>query len=179
MDTLKIGIVLGSTRKARKSPSVGEWVLKQADHVDADFELIDIKDYRLPFLGEEGPSDCIEAWKKKVASLDAFLFVVPEYNHSMTAALKNALDMAYDEWNDKAAGLISYGSSYGARAAEQARLVLAELQVATVRNQVLLSLFEDFKDGAFTPREMHAKNVKALIDQTVRWAKAMKQVRTQ
>ncbi len=177
MSNVKVGIVLGSTRKQRKSPQVGKWVLAHAQHDHAEIELLDLKDYQLPLLGEEARPKALEQWKRKVASLDAFIFIVPEYNHGMSGALKNALDTAYDEWNDKAAGLVSYGSSYGARAAEHTRLVLAELQVATVRNQVLLSLFDDFDDGVFTPRAMHQKNLVQLVDQTVRWAKALRQVR--
>src|SRR6185503_3412075 len=86
------------------------------------------------------------AWAQKIESFDGFVFVTPEYNHSTSGALKNAIDFLYAEWNNKAAGFVSYGSVGGARAAEHLRLVMGELQVADVRAQVALSLYTDFKD---------------------------------
>ncbi len=177
MHTLKIGIILGSTREGRKSPAVGEWVLNEAQKIsDAQFELIDIKDFDLPFIGT-GNQNGVARWKERINQLDGFIFIVQEYNHSLSAALKNAFDSAYDEWNNKAAGIVSYGSAYGARAAEAVRLVLAELQVADVRTQVLLSLFTDFKDGQFKPQDLHSKNLKLMLEQVLNWSAALKTLR--
>jgi NAD(P)H-dependent FMN reductase len=78
-------------------------------------------------------------WSARIASFDGYVFVTPEYNHSSSAALKNAIDFLHQEWINKAAGFIAYGGTMGARAVEHLRLVLAELQVATVRTQVGLS----------------------------------------
>jgi NAD(P)H-dependent FMN reductase len=106
--------------------------------------------------------------------------VTPEYNHGTSGALKNAIDYLYKEWNNKAAGFISYGSVGGARAVEHLRLVMAEVQVATVRNQVMLSLFTDFeKFTTFKPAAMHEKEVNNMLDQLIPWTNALTTVRGQ
>jgi len=176
---LKIGIILGSTRNGRVSESVGNWVLKKAqEYKDLEFELVDIKEYNLPFIGTSEDQSSVQKWNQKLAELDGFIFVVAEYNHSMTGALKNALDSARDTWANKAAGIVSYGSAGGARAAEHLRGVLSELQIASVRTHILLTLFDDFKDfSVFTPREIHDGNLKMLFTQVHNWSKALKTIR--
>ncbi|MEH7547446.1 NADPH-dependent FMN reductase, partial [Neobacillus vireti] len=122
-EKLNIGIILGSTRQGRVSPQVGEWVKGIADkRADANYEIVDIADFQLPFLGTtDGTEPGIAAWNEKLFSLDGFVFIVQEYNHSITGALKNALDLAREAWNNKAAGIVSYGGAGGARAAEHLR----------------------------------------------------------
>ena len=181
MEQLKIGIILGSTRQGRVSPQVGEWVKSIADkRGDAQYEIVDIADYNLPFLGTtDGSEPGIAAWNVKLASLDGFVFIVQEYNHSITGALKNALDFAREAWNNKAAGIVSYGSTGGARAAEHLRGILGELLVADVRTHPTLSLFTDFENGTdFKPAELHLNNVNEMLDQTVAWSGALKTVRS-
>jgi NAD(P)H-dependent FMN reductase len=178
MSKLKIGIILGSTRQGRVSPQVGEWVKEIADQRgDADYEIVDIADFKLPFLGEvDAPG--IAAWNEKLASLDGFVFIVQEYNHSITGALKNALDLAREAWNNKAAGIVSYGSTGGARAAEHLRGILGELKVADVRTHPTLSLFTDFENGSvFKPAELHLTNVNAMLEEVVSWSGALKTIR--
>ena len=177
---LKIGIILGSTRQGRVSPQVGEWVKGIADkRGDADYEIVDISDYNLPFLGTtDGSEPGIAAWNQKLASLDGFVFVVQEYNHSITGALKNALDFAREAWNDKAAGIVSYGSTGGARAAEHLRGILGELKVADVRTHPTLSLFTDFENGSvFKPQDLHQTNMTAMLDEVIAWSGALKTIR--
>ena len=178
-ELLKIGVILGSTRAGRVSPAVGEWFLDLAKkRNDASFELVDIKDYNLPLLGESEDTTGVEAWNQKLSELDGFVFITSEYNHAMSGALKNALDSARDPWNNKAAGIVSYGSAGGARAAEHLRQVLGELQVADVRTQVLLSLFTDFENFQnFAPQDIHQENVDLLLDQVITWSKALKTIR--
>jgi NAD(P)H-dependent FMN reductase len=138
---IKIAIIIGSTRPGRKAEAVARWVHEIAKkRIDAAFELVDIKDFNLPLLDEPVPPSMgqysqphTKAWSAKIASFDAYVFVTPEYNHGTSGALKNAIDYLYLEWNNKAAGLVSYGSIGGARAAEQLRLVMGELQIADVR----------------------------------------------
>jgi NAD(P)H-dependent FMN reductase len=178
MSKLKIGIILGSTRQGRVSPQVGEWVKGIADkREDAEYEIVDIADFKLPFLGEaDAPG--IGAWNEKLASLDGFVFIVQEYNHSITGALKNALDLARDAWNNKAAGIVSYGSTGGARAAEHLRGIMGELMIADVRVHPTLSLFTDFENGAdFKPQALHLENVNAMLDQVNAWSGALKTLR--
>ncbi|WP_339273936.1 NADPH-dependent FMN reductase [Paenibacillus sp. FSL W8-0426] len=179
MTKLNIGIILGSTREGRVSPQVGAWVKEIADkRGDANYEIVDISDYQLPFLGTtDGSEPGIAAWNQKLNELDGFVFIVQEYNHSITGALKNALDFAREAWNNKAAGIVSYGSTGGARAAEHLRGIMGELLIADVRVHPTLSLFTDFENGAFKPQALHLDNVNAMLDQVNAWSGALKTLR--
>src|ERR1700752_4632740 len=149
---LRIAIIIGSTRPGRKAEAVAKWVYEIAQkRSDAEFELVDIKDFNLPLLDEPVPpimgqynQPHTKIWAAKISSFDGYVFVTPEYNHGISGALKNAIDFLFAEWNNKAAGFVSYGGVGGARAVEHLRLVMGELQVADVRAQVALSLFTDF-----------------------------------
>ena len=176
---LRIGIVLGSTREGRASEDVGRWVLENAKTTEGvSFEIVDIKGFDLPFLGTTEDMSNVGKWNAKLNELDGFVFVVAEYNHSITGALKNALDSARDAWANKAAGIVSYGSAGGARAAEHLRGILSELQIASVRTHILLSLFDDFRDfSVFNPREIHDGNLNTLFTQVHNWSKALKTIR--
>ncbi|MBS4201808.1 NAD(P)H-dependent oxidoreductase [Bacillus sp. FJAT-49732] len=179
-EKLNIGIILGSTRQGRVSPQVGEWVKGIADkREDANYEIVDIAEYKLPFLGEgTGTEPGLQAWNEKLASLDGFVFIVQEYNHSITGALKNALDSARDVWYNKAAGIVSYGSTGGARAAEHLRGICGELKIADVRTHPTLSLFTDFENfSEFKPAELHLQNVNTMLEEVVSWSGALKTVR--
>ncbi|ETI68076.1 NADPH-dependent FMN reductase [Neobacillus vireti] len=180
MTQLNIGIILGSTREGRVSPQVGAWVKEIADkRGDANYTIIDIADYKLPLLGEAGgDASGAAAWSEIVAAQDGFIFIVQEYNHSITGALKNALDYLRDEWNNKAAGIVSYGSVGGARAAEHLRGILGELLVADVRVHPALSLFTDFENGTdFKPKAVQEDSVNQMIDQLIPWSKALFTIR--
>ena len=180
MTKLNIGIILGSTREGRVSPQVGAWVKEIADQRgDANYTIIDIADYKLPLLGEEGgDASGAAAWSQAVGAQDGFVFIVQEYNHSITGALKNALDYLRAEWNNKAAGIVSYGSVGGARAAEHLRGILGELLVADVRVHPALSLFTDFENGSnFKPAEHQQNSVNEMLDQVIPWATALKTIR--
>ncbi len=161
---LKIGIIIGSTRPGRRAPEVATWLLDIANtRSDAAFEIIDIKDFDLPVLDEPMPPSMgkyaqkhTKKWAATIDALDGFVFVTPEYNHSISGALKNAIDFVYREWNNKAAGFVSYGTTGGARAVEHLRGIMAEVQVADVRAHVSLSLFTDYESfSAFTPAPRH------------------------
>ncbi|CAG5082920.1 MAG: NADPH-dependent oxidoreductase [Thermobacillus sp.] len=179
-DKLHIGIILGSTREGRVSPQVGEWVKGIADmRGDAQYEIVDIADYNLPFLGTTDDADpAVSRWNEKLFSLDGFVFIVQEYNHSITGALKNALDLAREAWNNKAAGIVSYGSTGGARAAEHLRGILGELMIADVRTHPTLSLFTDFENmTVFKPAERHRQTVNEMLNQLIAWSAALKPLR--
>jgi NAD(P)H-dependent FMN reductase len=184
---LRIGIILGSTRPGRNTEAVARWVFDQAQQRgDAHYELVDIAEYGLPLLDEPIPpsqhkysKDHTKRWAEKIASLDGFVFVTPEYNHSTSAALKNAIDFLYVEWNNKAAGFVSFGSAGGLRAVEHLRGIMAELQIADVRSQVALSLFTDFEHfKTFKPQPLHLNSLKSMFDQLLAWSGAMKTLRT-
>lgn len=183
---LKVAIVVGSTRPGRKAEHVARWVHEIAKkRSDAEFEFVDIKDFNLPLLDEPMPPSMgqytqphTKAWSAKVDSFDAFVFVTPEYNHGISGALKNAIDFLYREWNNKVAGFVSYGSASGARAVEQLRLVMAEVQVATVRAQLMLSLANDFENyTVFKPNPRHEKALNTVFDQVIAWGGALKTLR--
>ncbi len=183
---IRVAIVSGSTRPGRNNEAVFNWVDELAKtRSDAEFELVDIADYDLPLLDEAIPpsrgqyqNEHTRRWAEKIASFDAFVFVTPEYNHSTSGALKNALDYIYGEWNNKAAGFVSYGSAGGARAVEHLRGIMAELQIADVRAQVMLSLFTDFENfSVFKPDPRHEKEVHAMLDQVIAWGGALKTLR--
>lgn len=183
---LKVGIIVGSTRPGRKADTVAKWVLDIAKkHGKADYELVDIADFNLPLLDEPVPPSQGKyskphtlAWAAKIAPLDAFVFVTPEYNHSTSGALKNAIDFLFKEWNNKAAAFVGYGSNGGSRAIEHLRGIMAECMVATVRQQVMLSLFTDFEGfTTFKPAAMHEKSVQTLLDQVTSWGTALKALR--
>jgi NAD(P)H-dependent FMN reductase len=152
---------------------------------DAEFTLIDLADHPLPFLDERIPPslgryehDHTKAWAATIAPFDGFIIVTPEYNHSVSAALKNALDYLYAEWNDKAVGIVSYGSTGGTRAAEALRLIAGELQMADVRGQVCLPFASEFdSDYRFAATPAAAKVLDAMVDQLVAWSAALASVR--
>ncbi|MET8200847.1 NADPH-dependent FMN reductase [Micromonospora taraxaci] len=188
MSTLKIGVILGSTRPGRNGKVVADWVVAQAaGRTAAEYELVDLADYPLPHLDEPvgakaGPSlyskDHTKAWAGRIAEYDGFVFVTPEYNHSTSGVLKNAIDFLYNEWTNKAAGFVSYGAVGGARAIEHLRGVLSELQVAHVQQQLSFSMFTDFENFAdFKPAEMHAGSAQLLFDQLESWAGALRIIR--
>lgn len=185
---LKVGIILGSTRPNRAGEAVATWVYEKARaRGDAEYELVDIRDYDLPLLDEPIPPsqgkysrDHTKRWAAKIAGFDAFVFVTPEYNHSTSGALKNALDFLYAEWNDKVAGFVSYGSAGGVRAVEHLRLIMAELQIADVRAQVSLSLATDFENyTTFKPADRHGRTLNAMLDQVMAWGAALRRVRSE
>lgn len=185
---LNVAIILGSTRPERNGEAVAQWIYKIAKKRSSDtrFEYIDIKDFNLPLLDEPIPpsqgkytKEHTKLWSAKIDSFDAFVFVTPEYNHGIPGALKNAIDFLYREWNNKAAGFVSYGSAGGVRSVEQLRLVMAELQVADVRAQVTLSLFTDFENfTTFKPAAYHEELVNSMLDQVIAWGGALKTLRT-
>src|SRR5260370_36350748 len=154
---LKIAIIIGSTRPGRNGEAVAKWVYEiEQKRSDAEFELVDIKDFNLPLLDEPVPPSMggyskphTKAWAAKVDSFDGFVFVTPEYNHGISGVLKNAIDFLFREWNNKAAGFVGYGSVGAVPAARELRLLLAEQPVPPDRHQVLLSLCSYFGHSTF------------------------------
>ncbi len=183
---LKTGIIVGSTRPGRKAAAVAEWVYDiLKSRKDAEFEIVDIEDYKLPLLDEpvsprvhQYSKSHTKTWTEKIASLDAYIFVTPEYNHATSAALKNAIDFLFHEWNNKAAGFVGYGGAGGVRAVENLRLVMGEIKIADVQAQVALSMFSDFENfTTFKPHEHHDKAVHLMADEVIAWGGALKALR--
>ncbi|PFG68133.1 NADPH-dependent FMN reductase [Enemella evansiae] len=185
---LKIAIIIGSTRPGRLGESVANWVAAQAaNRAGADYELVDLADFNLTLLAEptvpgaankqyENPQT--REWSKVVDSYDGYVFVTPEYNHGVPAALKNAFDLLGSEWSDKALGLVGYGAAGGVRAIEQWRVIAANLRLIAVRDQVSLSLFNDFGPNGFDPDARHAADLAGELDQLEQLSRALHTVRT-
>lgn len=175
MSLPSIAIVVGSTRPGRKGAAVAEWVAKQAAGRDgATYDVLDIADFDLELLDDpvvpgaanrEYASEETRAWSRAVDSYDAFVWVTPEYNHSVPAAMKNALDVLHPEWNDKAVAFVSYGADGGVRAVEHWRTITANVRLQAVRGQLALSLFTDFDATGFAPGERRAEELAAVLDQ--------------
>ncbi len=151
-----IAIIIGSTRPGRNGEAVAKWVCEIAQRrTDAEFELVDIKDFNLPLLDEPVPpimgqysKPHTKAWAARIGSFDGYVFVTPEYNHGVPGALKNAIDFLFREWNDKAAGFVSYGGAGD---------------------------FENY--SVFKPDTRHEKSVNEMFDQVIAWGGALKALR--
>jgi NAD(P)H-dependent FMN reductase len=187
MTELRIAIIAGSTRPGRHARSVADWVLGQAaGRPGVRYDIVDLVDHALPLYDEALPpsygqyqNEHTKAWAATIARYDGFIFVSPEYNHSTSAVLKNALDYIYAEWQNKAAAFAAYGSLSGARAVEHLRLICAELQMATVRQQLAFSLFTDFEGfTAFAPGPLHNDSAAVMFAQLESWAAALKTLRS-
>ena len=183
----KIAIITSTTRPSRVSRDVADWVLARAEEFGgAEYEVVDIADYNLPLLDEAFPAsfqnyqnEHTRTWAAKIAEFDGFIFVVAEYNHSVPAALSNALSFIAAEFNNKAAGMVGYGSAMGVRSMEHLRGMLSELQVAHVQKTGMFNLFTDFENfSTFKPTEISAKSVQPMLEQLVSWTRAMQTVRS-
>lgn len=185
---VKIAIIIGSTRPGRFGAQPAEWLKTFADNRgDAEYELIDLAEINLPLLDEPAPpmmkqyaNDHTKAWSETVAAYDGYVFVTPEYNHSVPAALKNAIDYVYYEWNYKPVSFVSYGSAAGgARAVEHLRAISAEMKMFDIREQVMLhNYWSDLNDkGEYQFGEEQEKAASAMLDQLVVWSEAMKPTR--
>ncbi|WP_236951327.1 NADPH-dependent FMN reductase [Ketogulonicigenium robustum] len=193
MSKPKIAIIIGSTRDSRFADKPAQWILEQAQaRDDFDAELVDLKDFDLPLFNEVASNAWVPsqdpaaiAWQKKIGEFDGYLFVTAEYNHSITGALKNALDQSSVEWARKPMSAFGYGGLGAGRAVEHLRGIAVELQMAPVRNAIHLGGGEFFKvhplGGVNAPMSDVAPAldgaVKATFDDLVWWANALKAAR--
>jgi NAD(P)H-dependent FMN reductase len=183
-----IGIVISSTRENRFGEKAARWIHDiAARRSDLDFEMIDLRDYPLPFFDAKSPSyfpvTNAEAlrWGGKMAELDGYLFVTAEYNRSITGVLKNALDWAYHEYGRKPAAYVGYGTLGGARAVEQLRLINVELKMAPLRSGVHIA-GADFigllmHGKSFDEMPHLAQSAVAMLDELAWWTTALKAAR--
>ena len=192
MSKPRIAVVISSTRDTRFADKPAAWLMdKVTGHADLDFELLDLRDQDLPFFNEKAsnmwaPSEDpkVIAWQKKLEGFDGFVFLVAEYNHSVTGALKNALDQAYVEWNRKPLAAVGYGGVGAARAVEHLRMIGVELQMVPLRNAVHIGGGDFMKvsplgeDGPMSAIEDHLKgSLEAMLEELVWWTKATKAAR--
>ncbi|MEW9534200.1 NADPH-dependent FMN reductase [Microbispora sp. NPDC049125] len=181
-----IAIVVGSTRPGRIGRNVADWVHQSASkRLEADYELVDLADHDLPLYDEALPAaagryagEHTKRWAEIVRRYDGYLVVTPEYNHAPPAALKNAFDLVYAEWHNKAIGFVGYGAAGGVRAVEHLKQVAVELSIAPVAAQVGLVIPADFPAyPEFTPLEQRESELERVLDQLESWTKALATVR--
>ena len=181
----KIQIILGSTRQGRFGDKPASWITAELKkRPDVDVELIDLRDYPLPFFDESksplmsgGVYDLAlgRQWADKIGQADGYIIVTPEYNHGYPAVLKNALDYVYQEWHDKPVGFVGYGAVGAARAIEQLRQVAVELHLVPVRTSVNIVAFWNLLDDAGNLKtDTFQKSAEEMIDQVLWYANALK-----
>ncbi|GGE06128.1 FMN reductase [Aureimonas endophytica] len=183
----RIALIIGSTRPTRFADTPAQWMLKQARaREDMDVEVVDLRDHPMPFFDEAAsnlwaPSQNAEAvrWQQRIAQFDGYIFVVAEYNHSITGVLKNALDQAYKEWNRKPFTAIGYGGTGAARALEHLRGIAIELQMVSTKSAVhigggdFMAIHPNFgKQPIETIEANLLASATAALDELVWWAKA-------
>ncbi|WP_416566327.1 NADPH-dependent FMN reductase [Nocardia testacea] len=180
-ETLRVAIIIGSTRAQRFGPTVAEWFHRHAlEHGGLDLDLIDLAEMSLPDILAD-PDAAVTALGSRLARADAFVIVSPEYNRGYPASLKNAIDWFVDEWKAKPVAIVSYGGiSGGLRGAEQLRLVFGELHAVPIRETVSFhSCWNKFNDTG-QPLDLAGTGAAAtaLLDQLTWWAHALRTARS-
>ena len=184
----KIAIIVSSTRATRFADIPTAWIKAQAEaRGDMDVEVVDLRDYPMPLFDEVASNAWAPTqnpvavkWQQKLAEFDGYVFVIAEYNRSITGALKNALDQAYVEWGRKPFGAVAYGSMGGTSALAHLRMIGVELQMAPVRNSVHIGGGDFFRvhpgfGGSGNLGDIAGSidgSAKAMLDDVIWWAKA-------
>ena len=184
---IRIGVILASAREGRRGEAFARWIhALAAERPGVAAELLDLRDWPLPgYASKDNPNAAeqgfapgtLEArWRDRIAALDAFVVVTPEYNHGYPGQLKNALDAVYAAWNHKPVAFVSYGGfAGGARAVEQLRLVAIELRMVPVRDEVNVRLVGYATDERGHPADpIYARKAKAALDDLLWWARVAK-----
>jgi NAD(P)H-dependent FMN reductase len=187
---MKIGVILGSIRSIRRGGRVAQWLMPQLEKIEeASFELLDLREYPLPFFDESNSPEGLERnytnevgkrWSAKIDAMDGFIIVTPEYNHGTSGVLKNALDWLYPEWNNKPVAFVSYSpnAAGGVRAVEQLRLNAIELQMAPINQAVHVTYVLDTisEDGELQQGHFNER-IEKMVKQLLWWANALKKAR--
>lgn len=189
---MRIGVIIGSTRRGRRGDQIGHWVARHAAQSEAakaagaTFETVDLADHRLGFFEEEThpaaankqySDPATQAWSDLIDGFDAYIFVTPEYNHSVPAPMKNAFDMLFAEWAHKPVAFASYGAAGGVRAAEHWRAIVANVYMLDTRAQLTVFLDSDFVNDVFTPAAQLEANLGGLVGELLELTKASKTLR--
>ncbi|WP_173931973.1 NADPH-dependent FMN reductase [Chelativorans sp. Marseille-P2723] len=186
--SLKLNIIIGSTRPGRKGPFIANWLAQVAGaHGAFNVDLVDLMDFNLPLLDEAAhprlqqyEHEHTRRWAESVDSADAFVFVTPEYDYFPPASVVNAVQVLQREWHYKPAGLMSYGGvSGGMRSAQSLRLLLGNVNVHALPQEVPVPFFPKFlgENGEFVPDEQIVGGAKAMLTELHKWAVALKPIR--
>jgi NAD(P)H-dependent FMN reductase len=187
MSSLSIKVIIGSTRANRFADKPVQWILEHAKkRPELAVELLDLRDYPLPFFEEALPpgfakdnytNPAVVRWRDTIRAADGFIICSPEYNHGYPAVLKNALDYTYFPWSRKPVAFVSWGGVGGARAVEQLRLVTVELDMAPLRAAVHITNPWFIKDVSEIATDQHNQAATAMLDQLTWWTRALKTAR--
>ncbi|MRX49337.1 FMN reductase [Paracoccus sp. S-4012] len=192
MSKPRIAVIIGSTRKTRFSDKPAAWFMEKVkNHPELDFELVDLAEEQVPLFDEAASTAWMPssdpravAWQEKVASFDGYVFLVAEYNHSITGALKNAMDQAFVEWNRKPMTALAYGSMGGTRALEHLRAIAVEVEMVPIRSAIHIGGADFFKVhplGSNAPISEIEANLENALQGTLKelswWARTLKPAR--
>ena len=181
-------IIIGSTRPGRVGPAVADWIIDRARaHGDFEVEVADLAVLNLPIFDEPNHprlrryvNQHTKDWSEIVGRSDAFIFVIPEYNYGFNAATKNAIDYLHQEWQNKAAGIVSYGGvAAGTRAAQMLKQVMSALKIVPVTDSVNIPFVGEKldEDGRLKPNEIMEGAAAAMLDELARWTQALRPLR--
>ena len=186
--SLKLHIIICSTRPGRVGPSVARWFYEFAlEHGAFEARLVDLADFGLPVYDEpqhprlqQYEQEHTKRWSASVAAADAYVFVTPEYNYGPPPSFVNALNYVYQEWNYKPCGFVSYGGvSGGLRAVQMEKLLVTTLKMMPMVEGVTAPMVTRLLDenGYFISNEHIDASAKTLLDELLRWAEGLKAMR--
>lgn len=188
---IRLGVILASVREGRRGEALARWIHELvAERPDVTVELLDLREWPLAAYANRDPPAAAEKsyaagslerrWAERIASLDGFVVVTPEYNHGYPSSLKSALDAVYAPWNHKPVAFVSYGGfASGVRAVEQLRLVAVELRMVPVRDEVNVRLVGYSADARGHPEDAaYARKAKAMIDDLLWWTRVTREGRS-
>ena len=187
---MKIAVILGSVREIRRGERVSKWLMIQLSKIkEAEFELLDLRDYPLPFYYEDNSPDSLEngytndvatKWAAKIKEADGFMMITPEYNHGPNAVLKNALDWVYNEWNKKPVTFVGYATGAGGaiRAVEQLREIAVGLEMAPIKSALFIShVLDTIGEEGNLLKGTYNEQLPKVIKQILWWAEALRTAR--
>lgn len=184
----RIKIIISTTRPGRKGPAIASWIAEKAKQRPAfDVEILDLAEINLPMMNESHhprlkkyQHDHTKEWSEMVDSADAFIFVLAEYNHGITAPLKNAIDYLSQEWAYKPVGLVSYGGvAGGTRAVHMIKEIITTLKMVPLSEGVLIPFFQQYlnEDGDFVPSDITEESADIMLSELIRWTEALQPMR--
>jgi NAD(P)H-dependent FMN reductase len=184
----RLGIVIASTRPGRVGLPVARWFEHQArEHGGFDIEVIDLLEVNLPFFDEpkhprfhDYEHQHTKDWSARIEALDAFAFVMPEYNYGLNAPLKNAIDYLNQEWKYKPAGCVTYGGvAAGTRAFQMFKLVASAVKLTVVNDAVNIPFVKEFmEDDELRANEVMEQAAATMLDELVRMQQALSPLRS-
>jgi len=188
----RIQAIVGTTRPDRFSEKAVAWLaVRLEDRSDLDLEVVDLRDHPLPLFEQRTPparslrsypNEDVARLGRRVDQADGYIMVTGEYNHGYPASLKNALDHLFPEFNRKPVAFVGYGNVGGARAIEQLRQVVVELEMAPLRHAIHILpqvMIEVMKAGQFSVDLFRSLDdrLELLTTDLLWWAEALRAAR--